>query len=103
IEAEQAIRQLAGSVYCLLLFERVDEIDGGEEADLLAVMLNGLNTQCRGDVALAGSRSPDQYDIIGGIHEVAPMQLAHERLIDLTGGKVEACQVLVGREAGGLD
>jgi hypothetical protein len=37
------------------LFERIDQIDGGEEPHLFALMLDGLHAQGGGDMALAGS------------------------------------------------
>ncbi len=37
----------------LLLFESVDELDGGEEADALAMMLDRLDADCGGDMCLA--------------------------------------------------
>ena len=40
-------RDLAGFALKLLLFESVDEFDGGEEADALAVMLDGLDAERR--------------------------------------------------------
>jgi hypothetical protein len=40
---------------------------------------------------------------VGADHELAGMQLANQSFGNLAGGKVEACQVLVGREPGGLD
>ena len=66
-------------------------------------MLDCLDTQRCRDVGLAGSRPADQHDIIGADNELAPVQLAHHGFVDLAGGEVEAGQILVGREAGGLD
>jgi hypothetical protein len=63
----------------------------------------GSFAQGGGDMALAGSGAADQHDIVGAIHEAAAVQLPDQRLIDLAGGKVEAGQVLVGREPGRLD
>ena len=74
-----------------------------EEADLLAVMLDRLDAERGGDVGLAGSGAADQHDIVGAIDELAAMQLADHGLVDLAGGEVEAGQILVGREPGGLD
>ena len=39
----------------LFLFEGVDEFDGGEEPDTLAVVLNGLDADRRGEMRLAGA------------------------------------------------
>ena len=43
VEAQQAFGQLPGFVQCLFLFERVDQIDGSKEPDLLAMMLDRLH------------------------------------------------------------
>jgi hypothetical protein len=40
----------------LLLFESVDEFNGGEEADALAVMLDRLDADRGGEMRFAGSR-----------------------------------------------
>ena len=45
-------RDLAGFALKLLLFESVDEFDGGEEPDALAVMLDGLDADRRGEMRL---------------------------------------------------
>jgi hypothetical protein len=50
-------------------------------------------------MGLPSSRTTDQDDVLGRIHEVAAMQLAHAGFVDLAIGKVEAREVLVGREA----
>jgi hypothetical protein len=42
----------------LFLFQRIDQIDGGEEAYLSAVMLDSLDAKCGGDVAFAGTGPP---------------------------------------------
>ena len=47
---------LAGFPLALLLFESVDEFDGGEEPDALAVMFDGLDADRRGEVRLARAR-----------------------------------------------
>src|SRR3546814_19968296 len=86
--------QLACPVCGLFLLQRIDQIDGGEEADLFAVMLNSLDAQSRRDVAFACAWSADQYDVVGAICKVTAVKLTHERLVDLTDGKVEACQIL---------
>src|SRR3546814_14316662 len=74
----------------------IDQIDGGEEADLFAVMLNSLDAQSRRDVAFACAWSADQYDVVGAICKVTSVKLTTERLVDLIDGKVEACQILLG-------
>ena len=49
-------RNLAGLPLVLLLFEGVDEFDGGEEADALAVMLDRLDADRGGEMRFAGAR-----------------------------------------------
>ena len=49
VGAPQCLGDLAGLASGLFLFESIDEFDGGEEAGLLAMMLNGLDTERRGE------------------------------------------------------
>src|SRR5271156_5341130 len=77
-------RDLAGFALKLLLFESVDEFDGGEEPDALAVLLDGLDTDCRGEMRFACARAADQDDIVSVFRELASMELTRERLVDLT-------------------
>lgn len=56
IEAEQPIGELPGPVQHLLFLEGIDQVDGGEEPHLLAMMLDGLDPEGRGDVGLAGGK-----------------------------------------------
>ena len=88
---------------CLLLLERVDQLDGREEADPLVMMLDGLDAEGGRDMGLAGAGAADQHDVVGVVDELAAMQLAHQRLVDLAAGEVEAGEVAVGREAGSLE
>jgi hypothetical protein len=76
-------RDLAGFALKLLLFESVDEFDGGEEPDALAVMLDGLDADRGGEMRLARAGAPDQDDIVGVFQELATMELTCERLVDL--------------------
>ena len=48
-------RNLAWLSLVLFLFEGVDEFDGGEEADALAVMLDGLDADRGGEMRFAGA------------------------------------------------
>ena len=54
---------LAGLSLRLLLFDGVDEFDGGEEADPPVMMLDGLDAESRGDVGLASTGTVDQDDV----------------------------------------
>ena len=65
----------------LFLFERVDEFDGGEEPDALAVMLDGLDADRRGEVRLAGSGTSDQDDVMGVLEELAAVELTRQQLV----------------------
>src|SRR3984885_5395039 len=77
---------LAGFALKLLLFESVDEFDGGEEPYALAVMLDGLDADRGGEMRLACAGAADQDDIVGVFQELAAMELTRERLVGL------ACQ-----------
>src|ERR1700734_3646770 len=94
---------LAGFALKLLLFESVDEFDGGEEPNALAVMLDGLDADRRGEMRFAGSRAADQDDIVGVFQELAAMELTCERLVDFAAGEVEAGKIAIVLEAGGLE
>ena len=48
----------------LLLFESVDEFDGGEEPYALAVMLDGLDADRNGEMGLARAGAADHDDIV---------------------------------------
>ncbi len=84
------------------MFESVDEFDGGEEADALAVMLDGLDTDRRGEMRFPRAGAADQDDIVGVFQELASVELTCERLVDLTAGEVEAGEIAIVRKAGGL-
>src|SRR5271154_4223803 len=62
IGVDEPRRDLAGFALKLLLFESVDEFDGGEEPYALAVMLDGLDADCRGQMRLPPARTADQDD-----------------------------------------
>ena len=66
------------------------------------MMLDSLDTQGGGGVGLAGAWAADQHDVLGAIQKLAFVQLAQRGLIDLTGGKVKAREVLVSWEARSL-
>src|SRR5882757_6259505 len=53
-------RNLSWLALKLLLFESVDEFDGGEESDALAVVLDGLDADCGGEMRLARAWAADQ-------------------------------------------
>jgi hypothetical protein len=50
VELEQAFGQLPSLVGRLFLFQRIDQIDGGEEAYFPAVVLDSLDAKGGGDV-----------------------------------------------------
>jgi hypothetical protein len=87
----------------LLLFESVDEFDGGEEPDALAVVLDRLDADRRGEMRLARAGAADQDDIVRILQELAAMKLTGERLVDLAAGEVEAGKVAIVRKAGGFE
>ena len=67
----------------LLLFKSVDEFDGGEEPHALAMVLDGLDADRRGEMCLACAGAGDQDDIVRILQDLAAMQLTRERLVDL--------------------
>jgi hypothetical protein len=81
----------------------VDEFDGGEEPDALAVMLDGLDADRRGERRLPRAGTADQDVIVGVFQELAAMELTCERLVDLAAGEVEASKIAIVRESSGLE
>ncbi len=79
----EALRDLSRPSLKLFLLEGVDEFDGGEEPDALAMMLDGLGADRRGEMRLACAGTADQDDIVGVLQELAAMELTGERLVDL--------------------
>ena len=92
----EAPRDLSWLSLKLFLFEGVDKFDGGEEPDTLAVVLNGLDADRRGEMRLAGAGAADQDDIVGVFQELAAMELTRERLVDFAAGEVEAGEIAIG-------
>ena len=103
IRVSEPAGDLPGLALGLLLLERIDELDGGEDADPLAVLFDGLDAQGGGDVGFACARAANQNDVVSVFQDLAPMELANERFVDLAAGELEAAEVAVGREAGGLE
>lgn len=97
IEAGQAFGNLPNLTPSLFLLGGVDQFDGGEEPDLVAVMFYGLDPEGCRDVCLAGARAPDQDDIPSAIEERAAVQRPDGGLVDRPGREVEACEIFVGR------
>jgi hypothetical protein len=96
-------RDLARFALKLLLFESVDEFDGGEEADAFAVMLDGLDADCGGEMRLPRAGAADQDDVVGVFQKLASVELARQRLVDLAADEVEASKIAIVREASGLE
>jgi hypothetical protein len=67
------------------------------------MMFDGLDPDRGGEVPLARSGSPDQDDVVSIFQELAEMELACERLVDLAAGEVEAGKIAIVREPGGLE
>jgi len=64
VQRDKAFGKLSGFAFCLLVFERVDDLDGREEADLAAMMFDGLHGKGCRDMRFAGatpSRALLQY------------------------------------------
>ena len=68
IRAREPRRDLAGFALKLLLFKSVDQFNGGEEADALAMALDRLDADRRGEMRLAGSGRGS--DILPGIRRL---------------------------------
>src|SRR6202789_4021439 len=94
---------LPGLSLKLFLFEGVDELDGREEPDTLAVMFDGLDADGRGEMRLARAGAADQDDIVSVLQELATVELANKRLVDLTAGEVEAGEIAIAWKASRLE
>lgn len=94
----QAISKLPGLALCLFLLKGVDQFHGGEEANLLSVVLDGLNAKRHGNVGFASAGATDKDNILSLPDKFAAVQLADQSLASLTGREVEAGKVLVGGE-----
>src|ERR1700722_18950760 len=96
-------RDLARFALKLLLFKSVDQFNGGEEADALAMVFDGLDADRSGEMRLARAGASDQDDVVRIFQELAAMKLTGERLVDLAAGEVEAGKVAIVRKAGGFE
>lgn len=99
IGMDEPVGDLSRLALGFFLFQRIDEFNGGEEADTLAVMFDRLDAERCCKVRLPGSRSPEENGIVSLLDELVAVKLAHERLIDLAAGKVEAALIPLGRKA----
>ena len=90
VQLGQAFRDLPDLALRLFLFEGVDQFNGGEKANLAAMMLNGLDAEGGRDMGLACAWTADQHDVLRPIQELAAVQGADGGLVDLAGGEVEA-------------
>jgi hypothetical protein len=66
-------------------------------------VLDGLDTDRRGEMRLASAGAADQDDVVGVFQELAAMELTGERLVDLATGEVNAGKVAIVRKTGGLE
>jgi hypothetical protein len=97
-----APRQRGSTALKLFLLESVDEFDGGEEPDALAMVLDRLDADRRSEMRLACAGAADEDDIVGVLQKLATMQLTCEGLVDLTAGEVKARKIAIVRKAGGF-
>jgi hypothetical protein len=72
-------RDLSGFTLKLFLLESVDEFDGGEEPDALAMVLDRLDADRRSEMRLACAGAADQDDVVRIFQELAAMKLTRER------------------------
>lgn len=79
----QPVGELSGFALGLLLLQGVDQLHGREEAHPLAMLLDGLNSQCRRDVLLASTGSADKHHIVSLLDEFTAMKAAYQGFIDL--------------------
>ena len=80
IGISQAQGDASGLAFRLLLLQRVDQFDGRQEADPMAVAADRLDADRRRQVSLAGTRPTDQHDVLGRVDEVAQVQALHQHI-----------------------
>ena len=81
-------------VHSLFLLKGIDQIGRGDEADLLAVMLDHMHTNGSGQMGLASPGPADQHHVMRTINEVVTMKLADSDFSHFAGGKgTAACTV----------
>lgn len=95
----QAFGDLSGFTIGLFLFESVNEFDGREEPNLLAVMLDALDAAGSCGMCLAGARTANKDRSSGRRRWTHICATAYRGLVDFAGGEVEAGDSLVGGEA----
>ncbi|CAE6862443.1 hypothetical protein R75777_08096 [Paraburkholderia nemoris] len=91
--------ELSGLAHELLLFERIDQLDGGEEAHTASMVLESLHTDRGCQMGLSSARSTYQNDVVRGVDELTLVQLAHQRFVGVAAAEVEAADVAIRREA----
>ena len=97
----QCLGDLSGIAVGLFLLKGVDQLNCGEEADLSAMMLNGLSAYGRCHVGFVGARAANEDHVLRPDHRLATVQLTHDGFIDLTRGEVEVGEVPGRVPAGG--
>ena len=70
VAAHQPIRNLARSALDFLLLQGIDQVDGAEEPNLLAMVFNRLNAKRRRDMGFARARTAHQNDIVGRLQGI---------------------------------
>ncbi len=95
----QTVGDPAWTILGLLLLQSVDQFHGREEAHPFLMMLDSLDADRCGDMRLARAWATYQNDVVGLLEEFATIKLAHQGLVDLAAGKVEAVQVPIGWKA----
>ena len=100
VHVDQPVGQLSGLALALLQLQRVDQLHGREEAHPLAVPLDRLDPDGRGQVCLAGARTADEHHVVRSLDERAAVQRAHQCLVHTGLTELEAGEVTVSGEAG---
>src|SRR3954453_9947361 len=80
--------------------QAVDQVDEVEEAGTSAAT-HAVGGDGDADVRLAGARPADTNSVALGFQEAAVMKVAHQDLVDRTGGEVELSQGSSQRQLGG--
>jgi hypothetical protein len=101
VEPQHVARDAPGLALCLLLLEGIDQIDRGVEPHALTVLRNSRHADRRGQMALAGARPADKYDVVRHLGEVHRGELLDQLAVNLRDFEVEPCKVTMDWELRG--
>ena len=98
IRVSHTIRNSTGFTVHLVLFKRIDELNGRQEPHAPMVVDYRLDPDGSREMRLAGARSTNEHDIPGVVEELTARQGPDLAFRDHALGEVEAGEILMRRE-----